>query len=251
MLVTVITRAVELVIVREDKSLELLSNLGVTNCVRSVDAGFLLELSDSKSAGISKLSATKHKCIIGVTARKWLKDAQQKNYEKAITETLDYLINKYNAYIVFIPQVTAEFHNDDDRIINEEILSEMVEKKHTLLITDNYNYREIKAMYNKLDYILGTRFHSVIFSLTSYVPALAIEYEHKTSGIMHDLGLEEWVIRMEDITPRILESKMDNLIKYRVAYKAHLHRVLPQYIQQAHEAIKLVKHAYKISLNTN
>jgi polysaccharide pyruvyl transferase WcaK-like protein len=32
------------------------------------------------------------------------------------------------------------------------------------------------------------------------VPGIAIEYEHKTRGIMRDLGLEDWVLPMENET---------------------------------------------------
>ena len=45
-----------------------------------------------------------------------------------------------------------------------------------------------------LDYLVGTRFHSVIFALAARVPCIAIGYEHKTRGIMRDLSLDGWVL---------------------------------------------------------
>jgi colanic acid/amylovoran biosynthesis protein len=248
MLALTLRKAVKLAIIREDKSMKLLNSMGVTNCIRSVDAGFLL-IGDQKITARTKLSIPPHNVAIGVTVRKWLAPTEQRKYEKAMVTTLDYLIQKYKAYIVFIPQVTSKFHGDDDRVVSEAIYAEMTKKGHALLLTKNYNYRELKAIYGQLDFILGTRFHSVIFSLTSYVPAVAIEYEHKTGGIMHDLGLDQWVIKMEEVSPETLEPKMDDLIKEKIAYKEHLHEILPQYIKQAHEAIEFVNQAYKASLS--
>jgi colanic acid/amylovoran biosynthesis protein len=248
MLATTLKKTANLVIIREGISMELLKSMGVTNCVRSIDAGFLLT-SNHKATGRAKLHTPTRSIAIGVTARKWLAASDQRAYEKAMAETLDYLVHKHGAYVVFIPQVTAEFHGDDDRIVSEAIFSEMTEKEHALVLTENFGYREIKTIYDQLDFILGTRFHSVIFSLTSYVPAMAIEYEHKTSGIMQELGLSQWVIKIEDVNPEALKYKMSNLIKKQASYKAHLHQVLPQYVKQAHNAIEFVDQAYQASLN--
>jgi colanic acid/amylovoran biosynthesis protein len=244
MLAHVFRKDVETVIVREDKSMKLLEKLGVHNIIRSVDAGFLLKTDKRDKRGVD-LNLPVKKVIIGVTARHWLKASEQREYERAMAETLDYLIKKHDAFIVFIPQVTSEFHGDDDRIACQDIFERMSEKQSAIVLTESYNYRQIKTIYDRLDLLLGTRFHSVIFSLTSYVPALAVEYEHKTSGIMRDLGLEEWVVKMEDATPEILCKKMDKLIVESAEYKEHLREVLPSYVAQAHDAIGYVANAYQ------
>ena len=74
------------------------------------------------------------------------------------------------------------------------------------------DHRQIKAAYNQLDFLIGTRFHSVIFSLTSGVPCIAIEYEHKSRGIMRELGLEHWVLAIGDVTEARLGRLFDKLV---------------------------------------
>jgi colanic acid/amylovoran biosynthesis protein len=241
----VLGHAVGLVIAREDHSMKLLTSLGIRNAVRSVDAGFLLE---AGVAPIDICSLANGRLVIGVTARKWLRGDKQGEYEAAMAETLDYLIKKHHAYVVFIPQVTATFHKDDDRLVSHAIYDRMQEKAHASVLDGNYGYKGIKAMYDQLDCILGTRFHSVIFSLTSYVPALAIEYEYKTGGIMHDLDLDQWVVKIENVTPKVMKPKMDELIKEKQSYIAHLDKVLPAYISRAHDAIEYVDQAYRGNL---
>lgn len=236
-------KAVNLVIIREDTSMALLKTLGVYHTVRSVDAGFLI--GEGNAARPVKLPIPAGRLRIGVTARKWLDTAGQHSYETALAQTLDYLVEKHHAYIVFIPQVTAVAQGDDDRETSKAIFKKMKHQQDALVLMEHYSYGEIKTIYDQLDYILGTRFHSVIFSLVSYVPALAIEYEHKTSGIMHDLNLDEWVVKMEEVTPEVLTKKMDTLIRERSTYLNQLRNVLPGYIAKAHEAISLTGDAYQ------
>jgi colanic acid/amylovoran biosynthesis protein len=81
--------------------------------------------------------------------------------------------------------------------------------------------------------MVGTRFHGVIFALTGYVPSIAIEYEHKTRGIMHDLGLDQWIISMTSVTAAKLKTMFDQLLRERDAYSEQLHAELPKYLKRA------------------
>ena len=85
---------------------------------------------------------------------------------------------------------------------------------------------------------------SVIFALTSYVPSMAIEYHYKSRGIMEDLGLEEWVLALDDVTENRIGMLFDRLVRQRHEYKMHLQDVLPAYVEQADGIWELMKHAY-------
>lgn len=243
--VPAVLKKLDKVILREDISRELLATLGVTeNVVRSVDSGFLFEAKEPIDLR-KKLGISKNQLLVGVTVRKWLDPSQQTSYETGMAHIIDYVIDKYDASVVFIPQVTAAFHGDDDRQASQDVFELLDHKDNAYVLTENMTHYDIKAMYDNLDVIIGTRFHSVIFSLTSYVPALAIEYEHKTGGIMRDLGLSEWVIKIEATEPKVLEEKIDALIAERTTYTKHLKKTLPSYIDQARQAIVYVDEAYQ------
>lgn len=243
-----ILRKVNLIILREEKSRKLLQSMGITqNVVRSVDSGFLLE-SKGKAGLRTKFALKKDTLLVGVTVRKWLDADRQAKYEACIARLLDYAVTTYKAEVVLIPQVTEEFNKDDDRKASQDVYNLMEQKSHAHVIVDGGNHYTTKAMYDDLDIIVGTRFHSVIFSLTSHVPALAVEYEHKTSGIMEDLGLGKWVVKMEDVEDELIQHKFDALIAERKTYIAHLQKVLPPYVQKARTAIELVDEAYKEAL---
>jgi colanic acid/amylovoran biosynthesis protein len=83
----------------------------------------------------------------------------------------------------------------------------------------------------------------VIFSLTSGVPCIAIEYEHKTRGIMRDLGLEEWVLPIADVTHTRLWCMVQRLVARRAEYLDVIRQRVPDYTAQAERLPELLKDA--------
>lgn len=233
-------------VIREDTTMALLMRIGVKREImhRSVDSGFAFTAGDASFDLRKTLGVKKDKLLFGITARKWLQASEQDAYEHALAEVVRYIVESHHAAVVFIPQVTAVYHGDDDRIVQQRILKIAGVLDDVYALDRSLDHYDIKAAYDALDLVIGTRFHSVIFSLTSYVPAIAIEYEHKTGGIMHDLGLDMWVLKIEDVNMENLRQKVDKLMVERTGYKQYLQRVMPAYIRKVDAAIKVVAACY-------
>jgi len=239
LLVAFVLQRMTLILLREDTSKALLARLGVThNVARAIDSGFLLASSSTLKLR-KKYHIPAHTLLVGVTVRSWLKGKAQLAYEQAVASALDAIIETAHAHVIFIPQVTAS-KGDDDRIVSRQVRSLMRHTESASLVEDAPDHHRIKAMYDNLDILLGTRFHSVIFSLTSYVPVLAIEYEHKTSGIMRDLQLEQWTIKIEDATAQKLTVLLQKLARHQPEYRAHLRKHMPPYVRRAQQTIDFV-----------
>jgi len=228
-----VLRSVDLILVREDVTVSTLEALGVsTNVVRSVDGGFAFT-SDARIDLRDLVGAPDNAWVVGVTVRRWLPAAGQARYEDAFAQLCDWVIDRYGATVVFIPQVTSDHHGDDDRIPARRVAALM--RHDPVVLEDKYDHGRIKALYRELDMMVGTRFHSVIFALTARVPALAIEYEHKTTGIMRDLGLERWVMDIAAVDGGPLIARFDALVAARSDYVAQLEERLPLYQRRARE----------------
>lgn len=242
-MVAYVLRKMELIILREDISVKLLQRIGVRdNIVRSIDSGFLLK-SDRFAAVRKKYGIAKGTLLIGVTVRSWLHGEEQTAYERAVAGALDAAIEAHDARVVFIPQVTAT-KGDDDRIASRRVRDFMLHEDKAVVINHAPDHFDVKAIYHELDVLLGTRFHSVIFSLTSFVPVLAIEYEHKTSGIMNDLNLGDWVVKIEDATEDALTKGLLEVIAQKAAYREQLKKSVPPYVAQAERTADLVAERY-------
>jgi colanic acid/amylovoran biosynthesis protein len=231
-----------LILIREDASVALLARLKVTrNVSRAIDSGFLLKKKGKVNIR-KKYNIPASTLLVGVTVRQWLEGKSQQKYEKAVAGALDGIIKAHNAHVIFIPQVTAT-KGDDDRLASRRVYAHMRNKKAATVINDTPDHHRIKGIYGDLDILLGTRFHSVIFALTSYVPVVAIEYEHKTSGIMRDLELEKWVIKIEDVSTQRLSALLQALVGKQSRYQAHLRQHVPPYLRRGRKTIEVAEQA--------
>jgi colanic acid/amylovoran biosynthesis protein len=225
---------VELLAAREDISVDTLKGMGLGSpkIIRSADAGFLFETSEDVDVRtVAGLPADAH--VVGVTVRQWLHGEAQERYEAAVATACDHMIRSADAYVVFIPQVTVEELGDDDRIVGHRVADQIVRRDRVRVMDESYSPFVVKALYESLDLLVGTRFHSVIFALTACVPAIAIEYEHKTGGIMAELGLGEWVCDINTVTGGELIERFEALLLFADDYRALLHSKLDWYKAKA------------------
>ena len=219
------------IVVREDLSLAELITAGVRPDLveRGVDSAFVFGSPRSRSSS----SATSAVPQVGITARQWLRGPDQESYERSLAAFVDWLEDSEGAFVTLIPQVTSHYQNDDDRLVSRRIASYC--RSSPKVLDSELSHRELRDLYGNLDYLVGTRFHSVIFSLTVGTPALAIEYERKTSGIMKDLGLDEWVIPIHEVSAPRLRHDFLELKARRDTYLRVLHQSLPAYVGRAQE----------------
>ncbi|WP_441245662.1 polysaccharide pyruvyl transferase family protein [Kitasatospora sp. McL0602] len=220
-----------LVLAREDESVGQLRGCGLPEpqIRRAVDAGFAF----APPAAVGwrgRLGLDPDRPVVGITARRWLAREAQDRYEGALAEAIDTL-QADGTQVVLIPQVSTDYLGDDDRIVESRIAARCATAP--LRVDERVDYREIKSLYTECSFLIGTRFHSVIFSLTSGVPCIAIEYEHKTRGIMADLGLGEWVLPIAEVTYARLMERVAALRADEAGYRAVLEQRIPAYVDDA------------------
>lgn len=225
------------IVVREDTSLTLLRTLGVHghHLDRGVDSAFALS---GERVPRSPAGGPGHPRV-GITARAWLPDRGQESYERSLAALADWLHQSRRASVTLVPQVTSDYCGDDDRLVSRRIASYCSTSPE--IIEERLDHTALRALYGGLDYIVGTRFHSVIFSLSTGTPALAIEYEHKTSGIMSDLGLADWVIPIGEVTAAALCQRFAALEEARSDYEKHIGDRLPDYQARARGFVDILR----------
>lgn len=242
------------IVVRETISLKMLENLRVfkPETTLGTDMAFALLLSESENDGhkrtppqpkhISRPSATH----IGVTVRQWAfpghhdRQQMQKNYEQALACALDRLIEELNAHVYFLPQVIAEPH-DDDRKVARRVLSLMKESDRTVVIEDDLPIHDLIFLISSMDLVIATRFHSAILSFLGGVPVVAIEYEHKTSGIMKQMGLDEWVLHIDNVTSDDIVACCIAIRQKKDALREHILKKVNELSNIATENAKVVE----------
>ncbi len=146
---------------------------------------------------------------------------------------------KHNYMPLIVEHTFAITSHENDGDCIKEVINGLDEKIYRLLSDRSMNCRQLKSVYGSCDYIIGTRFHSLIFSLSNKVPGIAISYDgYKSVGIMQDIGLGEYVLDINDVTARELENKFERLI----ANQQEIENNIKKYIQFANkERNRLIK----------
>lgn len=184
--------------------------------------------------------------IVGMTVRDWnfpevgnTKYYRDK-YIESIRCAIHHMSQKLNAKILLMPQVLGPNDFNDDRIISREVL-EAVDPRVAELLDYDFHPRELKYLYSKMDMFVGTRMHSNIFALSNLVPTVAINYEHKTKGIMDMLDLNDFVVDISDIEPKSFIKMIDDCWVNRVILRNKLSRSMPPVIEDAEIPAKILK----------
>lgn len=238
-------KKVDLIEPREEVSFKYLKQLSIdTPTAKTADPALLLGSSYKNPKIITETKESKG-LRVGITVRNWFSD--QKLFEfyiRSVAKVVDYLVERHDATVYYIPQVIAKDFGDDDRSAALKVKDYIKHHDSYKVINMDLHPFEVIGLCRSMDIFIGTRMHSNIFSLISKVPVIAIEYEHKTRGIMQSLGLEDFVISIEDVNSEILKGKVELLLKNKEKYIKLLEKNLPVQVKKSKSAIEIIKYHY-------
>jgi colanic acid/amylovoran biosynthesis protein len=244
-LVRCLVAKVDLIEVREQHSLRLTERWRLTTPVRLVaDAAFLLQ-SDPPPATLEMIF-DEARLAVGMTVRRWFREPnRQAAYEAHMAGFVRWLAEERDAAVVLLPQVTYVEGRDDDRETAHRVVAGAGGHGSIRVVDDELTAGQIKWLCGRADAFVGTRMHSNIFALSSGVPTLAIAYQPKTSGIMTELGLERWVVPIEEIDETGLRRIFDQLVGCRAEIESALRRKREIMVHRAYEAGRLTAEVWQ------
>jgi polysaccharide pyruvyl transferase WcaK-like protein len=138
------------------------------------------------------------------------------NYRAVFQETIKWLVKERGLTVVLVAHTIGPLEKEDDRIISTK-LWETIDpdtKKNTVLAVDDLSPVELAQLYGSARMVIATRFHAVVLALCGGTPVIAIPYfGKKTQGSLRDMGLSDFVIDLESLTPALLQGKSDAVIQ--------------------------------------
>ena len=207
---------VNLVIIREEITKKYLEKIGIKSPIYlTADCAFVLEPAPYEKVenilSTENIDITK-KPLIGISATATLDD-EENNYAHSMAQLTDYVIEKLNAQVVFVPHVVSPIAGGkgDDRAIGEKIYKLANNKENIKLIKSEYSPEELKKIIGICDIFIGGRMHANIAAISSGVPTLATAWSHKYYGIMRTVGQEKYVCDFKTMNFEELRLKIDDL----------------------------------------
>lgn len=104
--------------------------------------------------------------------------------------------------VVMLPQTFGNGNMIDD-IHLFRMIAEKLNDSRVIVIPDCYGSDIQQKIIKKAEFVIGARYHSIVFAINQNVPFIALSYEHKISGLLSTLDREDCMI---DFTSTMLSK---------------------------------------------
>ena len=223
----------ESLILRESVSLDLMkqSNIDSSKVEQGVDTAWLVDHHNDTfvpSYAVQHwLETIKRKKTVAITLRelapfdKRLGTTQQA-YEQAFASVVNRVIEQGYQVLALSTCTGIDSYNKDDRMVALNLRQYVNDPEQYHVVMDELNDLEMGKILGECELTVGTRLHSAIISMNFGTPAIAINYEHKSAGIMKQLGMPEMAIEIRQLLNGSLQSVVADVLGQLPAIKERL-----------------------------
>jgi len=167
--------------------------------------------------------------LIALTLRHWdfpetanhkEKKEKQMRYFAALEKfCLDFYLTRGSSFIIY-PQSRGPGDFENDRSISKIFFNKVKNKipASNLLyeeLPDDVSPHEIIHLLSHTDCAITTRFHSAIFALIAGTPAISINYQPKSTGIMQQLGFDHLCLDIKNLDSKKIKVLTDEILKHK------------------------------------
>lgn len=115
------------------------------------------------------------------------KNISRKKLIKVYLSMIDIICGKENIDILMLPQL---FNSDNsDFHFFKEIKTLSKNGSRITVVPDTYSSDIQQAIISRSEFVVGGRYHSIVFAINNHVPFISLSYEHKMEGLLEILGL--------------------------------------------------------------
>ena len=130
----------------------------------------------------------------------------QQAYEAAFAGVVNRLIDAGYQVLALSTCTGIDSYNKDDRMVALKLRAQINDPTRYHVVMDELNDLEMGKILAACELTVGTRLHSAIISMNFGTPAIAINYEHKSAGIMQQLGMPEMAVDIRHLLDGTLEG---------------------------------------------
>lgn len=160
----------------------------------------------------------------------------EKNYRQSIQELIEWIVREKKLKVALVAHTTGPLLEEDDRITSRIVYESLAEdaKRQALLVEEDLSPGDLASLYGNASLVLATRFHAVVLALCGGCPVIAIPYFGlKTQGALRDLGLEDFVVEVKEITLPLLKIKVETILAGGVRLRDTISQINDERFQAA------------------
>lgn len=148
--------------------------------------------------------------FVAVTVRQWSfpygspdRARLYERYLASVGHCVMGIQDKLGARVVVVPQVIGPTEMEDDLAAAAQLKDSLPKTacSDAIFLDHDLTAGQLSTLYGRAELVLATRFHSAILAIAAGTPAVAISYHGpKARGIMEMLGLERYVVDIDEVT---------------------------------------------------
>jgi colanic acid/amylovoran biosynthesis protein len=231
-------KALELIVVREPRSLAYLEGLGVMeNVMLAPDPAFVVK--PNQSSLPAEVSDMLTGGCVGVNLSplmaKYVTDGDIETWQTQAAGLVEQVIEATGMPVLLIYHVTAPDHpfreKIDDHLFLEGVLSgiDAAHRERVTLLPNGLGCAELKWVISRTQLFIGARTHSTIAAISTQVPCISLAYSRKAWGLNEQIfGHHDWVVppteldsgRLAQTVARALEADSETRRHYAQAIPA-------------------------------
>ncbi len=168
---------------------------------------------------------------------------KQQAHAKYVAAILDALVQKHDAFLLFLPHSTEETGND---IVAAAHVAERMnaQPEDCLILKEDCGARRLKGIMRECDFVVGERTHSLIGSVSVGTPFVALtnRRDTRTHGIIGQMcGCPEHIVDMDVTSAEDASGKALELFANRAGLRDSLERVRRRLSKQIDELSRVVR----------
>ena len=221
--------------IRDKKSQRIADDIGL-NYIPSIDTAFMgYDKPDELPKDIQNMILEDYVVVVPNELYNWgnrnqwhhnFINCNKNDVDQIYIEVINYILKK-SLKVVLLPQL----YGSQDDISYFKRLKKHINSDKIFIVNEVYDSDIQQTVVSKAKFLVGARYHSIIFALNNKVPFLSLSYEHKMKNTLEILGLEKnnldltYLLSNKNIN---LEAKLEelmleseNLYKKPQSYAAH------------------------------
>lgn len=227
---------------RESATIEYLENIGIKdNVYRVADPAFLMDATKPQFGKELKIEEDSIGINLSPLMAKYVSNGNTESWVKTASKIVENISKKTESNIYLIPHVTVP--NSNDYLFLKEVLAGVKDSdKKIVLIPPIYNASETKWIISQMKLFAGSRTHSTIASLSSFVPTMSFAYSIKAKGINKDIfGHEDYCLDPKKLNPENVAKKVDVMLENQDEIRSNLKNSIPKIENKALLAGKILQ----------
>ncbi len=178
--------------------------------IPSIDTAFL-DSKFSKELPVELNGIKQRKYVVVVPNALYLwhpyyKNINTESLDKIYLEIINFFTNK-GIRVILLPQLFGS-QNDSKYFI--KLCKNLPNNQDVELVSDNYSCDIQQSIINNAEFLVGARYHSIVFAIRGEIPFIALSYEHKMEYMLSSLSLDKYAVVLEG---NLLQGSSSQIVK--------------------------------------